>query len=81
MVAQSRFGGNLELASSGEQLEARHGGLVHDYPTDPRCAQFIVCLSGGLQFWIGALAVEEEEGYWRTRLVATTVATSPAITG
>jgi hypothetical protein len=25
----------LELASSGEQLEARLGGLVLDYPTDP----------------------------------------------
>jgi hypothetical protein len=35
MVAQSRFGGNLELASSGEQLEARLGGLVRAYPTDP----------------------------------------------
>jgi hypothetical protein len=35
MVAQSRFGGNLELASFGEQLEARLGGLVRDYRTDP----------------------------------------------
>jgi hypothetical protein len=35
MVAESRFVGNLELASSGEQLEARLGGLVLDYPTDP----------------------------------------------
>jgi hypothetical protein len=37
--------------------------------------------SGGLQFWIGTLAVGEEEGHWRTRLMAITVATSPAITG
>jgi hypothetical protein len=36
--------------------------------------------SGGLQFWIGTLAVGEEEGHWCTRLVAITVATSQAIT-
>jgi hypothetical protein len=47
----------------------------------PRCAQCIVCLSGGLQLWIGALAVGEERSYWRTRLVAVTVATSLAISG
>jgi hypothetical protein len=46
-----------------------------------RCAQFIVCLSGGLQFWIGTLVVGEERSYWRTRLVVVTVATSPAISG
>jgi hypothetical protein len=27
--------GNEKLGSSGEQLEARLGGLVRDYPTDP----------------------------------------------
>jgi hypothetical protein len=46
-----------------------------------RCAQFIVCLSGGLQFCIGVLAVKEERSYWCTRLVAVTMATSPAISG
>jgi hypothetical protein len=45
-VAQSRFGGNLELASSGEQLEARLGGLVRDYPTDP-----VVCLIYSVLEW------------------------------
>jgi hypothetical protein len=33
-VAENRFGENEKLASSGEQLEARLGGLVRDYPTD-----------------------------------------------
>jgi hypothetical protein len=80
-VAESRFGGNQKLASSGEQLEARLGGWCLTTLWTRWCAQFIVCLSGNLQFWIGTLAVGEEEGYWRTRLVATPVATSPAITG
>jgi hypothetical protein len=35
-VAENRFGGNLKLASSGEQLEAWLGGLVLDYLTDPK---------------------------------------------
>jgi hypothetical protein len=34
-VAENRFGENEKLANSGEQLEARLGGLVRDYPTDP----------------------------------------------
>jgi hypothetical protein len=46
-----------------------------------RCAQFIACLGGGLQFWIGALAVREERSHWRTRLLAVTVATSPTCWG
>jgi hypothetical protein len=33
-VAENRFGGNLKLASSSEQLEAQLGGLVLDYLTD-----------------------------------------------
>jgi hypothetical protein len=33
-VAESRFGGNGKLASSGDQLRARLGGFVLDYPTE-----------------------------------------------
>jgi hypothetical protein len=33
-MAESRFGGNGRLASSGDQLRARLGGLVLDYPTE-----------------------------------------------
>jgi hypothetical protein len=33
-VAESRFGGNEKLASSGDQLRARLGGLVLDYPME-----------------------------------------------
>jgi hypothetical protein len=33
-VADNRFGGNGKLASSGDQLRARLGGLVLDYPTE-----------------------------------------------
>jgi hypothetical protein len=59
MVAESRFGGNLELASSGEQLEARLVGLVLDYPTDPSvCSIYSV-----LERWPPIL----DELRWRPR--------------
>jgi hypothetical protein len=80
-VAESRFG---EIRNWRALVSNWRHGLVAWCLTTlwtRWCAQFIVCLSGGLQFWIGAMAVEEEEGYWRTRLVATPVATSSAITG
>jgi hypothetical protein len=35
--------------------------------------------SGGSQFWNGALAAGEKEGYWRKGFVAITVARSPAM--
>jgi hypothetical protein len=42
-VAESRFGGNEKLASSGDQLRARLGGLVLDYPTElMACSIYIV---------------------------------------
>jgi hypothetical protein len=46
-VAQSRIGGNSELASSGEQLEARLGGLVLDYSTDPS----VCSIYSALEWW------------------------------
>jgi hypothetical protein len=51
MVAQSRFGGNLELASSGEQLEARLGGLVRDNPTDPSVCSIYSVLEQSCLIW------------------------------
>jgi hypothetical protein len=43
-VAESRFGGNGKLASSGDQLRARLGGLVLDYPTElMACSIYKVC--------------------------------------
>ena len=50
-MVQSRFGGNLELASSGEQLEARLGGLVRDYPTDPSVCSIYSVLERWCLIW------------------------------
>jgi hypothetical protein len=45
-----------------------------------QCAQFIGHGGGGSWIWVGAVAVGDERGYWRSGSVAFTVATSPAMT-
>jgi hypothetical protein len=40
-------------------------------------AQFIEFMSGGVQFREDVLAAEEEGGYWRSGLVAFTMASPP----
>jgi hypothetical protein len=34
-VAETEIGGDEKFTVSGERLEARLGGLVRDFPTDP----------------------------------------------
>jgi hypothetical protein len=74
--------GKWEIGELWWLIGGRNGcsGLVMTQRSRP-CRQCIVCLSGGLQFWIGALAVGEERSHWRTRLVDATVATTPVISG
>jgi hypothetical protein len=66
-VAESRFVGNLKLASSGEQLETWLGGLVLDYPTDPSVCLIYSVLERWCLIWMNCAGDREgNESRWRS---------------
>jgi hypothetical protein len=71
MVAQSRIGGNSELASSGEQLEARLGGLVLDYSTDPSVCSIYSALERWCLIWTNCAGGREGNESRQRSTVAT----------
>jgi hypothetical protein len=44
------------------------------YLAEPQVRSIYRLRGGGARIWVGAVAVGEERGHWRTRLVAFTVA-------
>jgi hypothetical protein len=69
-VAENRFGGNLKLASSGEKLETRLGGLVLDYRTDPSVCLIYSVLERWCFIWMNCAGGREGNESRRRSTVA-----------